>query len=211
MSTCRATFSKRCPPNFLDVTPGFFETMRIGLLAGREFRPGDIPAHLEQNNRPVEGVGIVNETFARVFFDGRNPVGQSVEIRAGKAAAKMSIVELVRDAAYRDIREPIPATSTFHRGTETAERSWSEPPAIPWQWPRGFCIVTHISASSSSAAQRDISASWNFGSQDCLMWGGISSSRASSRIAVSAALPASAEFTTVLRINETGEWTELEV
>ena len=98
------------PPNFLDVSPGFFETMRIALLAGREFRPGDIPAHLEQNNRPVEGVGIVNETFARVYFGGRNPVGQSVEIGAGKATANMAIIGLVRDAAYRDIREPFPAT-----------------------------------------------------------------------------------------------------
>ena len=98
------------PPNFLAVSPGFFETMRIGLLAGREFRPGDIPAHMEKNNRPVEGVGIVNETFARVYFDGRNPVGQSVEISAGKATAKMAIIGLVRDAGYRDIHEPIPAT-----------------------------------------------------------------------------------------------------
>jgi predicted permease len=98
------------PPSFLDVSPGFFETMRIGLLAGREFHPGDIPAHIERNKQPVDGVGIVNETFARVYFDGRNPVGRFVEIGTGQTTAKMAIVGLVRDAAYRDIREPIPAT-----------------------------------------------------------------------------------------------------
>jgi putative ABC transport system permease protein len=99
------------PPNFLEVSPGFFETMHIGLLAGREFRPGDIPAHLKQNNQPVAGVGIVNETFARVYFEGRNPVGRSVEVSQGKdSVVPMEIVGLVRDAAYRSIREPIPAT-----------------------------------------------------------------------------------------------------
>src|SRR5262249_10913318 len=92
------------------VSPGFFETMRIGLLAGREFRPGDTQAHLEQNNLPVEGVGIVNETFARVYFEGRNPVDEAVEVGSGQTRAKMRIVGLVRDAAYRDIREQIPAT-----------------------------------------------------------------------------------------------------
>jgi predicted permease len=99
------------PPNFLYASPGFFETMRIRLLAGREFRPGDIPAHLEQDNQPVAGVGIVNETFARVYFEGRNPVGRTVELSPGKGAMiPMEIVGLVGDAAYRDIREPFPAT-----------------------------------------------------------------------------------------------------
>ena len=33
-------------PYFLDVSPGFFETMRIGLIDGRDFRPGDLPPRL---------------------------------------------------------------------------------------------------------------------------------------------------------------------
>ena len=34
-------------PYFLGVSPGFFETMRIGLIGGRDFRLGDVPPHLE--------------------------------------------------------------------------------------------------------------------------------------------------------------------
>jgi predicted permease len=101
---------EKLAPNFLDVSPGFFETMRMSLLAGREFQPNDHPAYVGQDNLPVAGVGIVNETFARVYFEGRNPVGQIVEVGSGKTTAKMAIIGLVRDAVYRDIREPIPAT-----------------------------------------------------------------------------------------------------
>ncbi len=98
-------------PYFLDVSPGFFETMRIGLLAGRDFRPGDGAPHLEGQNQPVGGVGIVNEAFARTYFDGQNPVGRSVGVREGKDLnAPLEIVGYVRDASYRNLREPIRPT-----------------------------------------------------------------------------------------------------
>jgi predicted permease len=98
-------------PYFLDVSPGFFETMRIGLIDGREFRPGDIPPRLTEHNQPQAGVGIVNEAFARTYFDGQNPVGRSADVRQGKdAIAPMQIVGYVRDAAYSRVREPIRPT-----------------------------------------------------------------------------------------------------
>jgi predicted permease len=96
---------------FLDVSPGFFETMRIGLVDGRDFRPGDLPPRLKENDQPQAGVGIVNEAFARTYFDGQNPVGRSAEVRQGKeAVAQMQIVGYVRDAAYSRVREPIRPT-----------------------------------------------------------------------------------------------------
>jgi predicted permease len=98
------------PPNLLDVSPGFFDTMGITRLAGRDFRPGDPQARLNQN-QPVAGVGIVNEAFARVYFDGRNPVGRTVEVRQGKdVSAPMEIIGYVRDAAYATVREPMTPT-----------------------------------------------------------------------------------------------------
>ena len=54
--------------NDVYVTPGYFETLRIPVLAGRAFTDADDP-----NAQPVV---IVNQTFARKFFHELNPVGQ---------------------------------------------------------------------------------------------------------------------------------------
>ena len=98
-------------PYFLDVSPGFFETMRIGLIDGRDFRPGDVPPRLKGSTQPLPGAGIVNEAFARTYFNGQNPVGRSVNVRIDKdLAAPMEIVGYVRDAAYYDVREPMHPT-----------------------------------------------------------------------------------------------------
>jgi putative ABC transport system permease protein len=103
-------------PYFLGVSPAYFSTMQIGLLAGRDFRIGDTPP-TRDGQRPVAGVGIVNEAFARAYFDGRNPIGRQVLVhqykdgpRDPEVEAPMEIVGLVRDAAYRDLREPMRPT-----------------------------------------------------------------------------------------------------
>lgn len=99
------------PPNFLAVSRGFFDTMRIGMIDGRDFRMGDVQPRLSPSEQPLPGVGIVNETFARAYFDGKNPVGKFVDVRQGKdKSAPMEIIGYVRDAAYLNLREPIPAT-----------------------------------------------------------------------------------------------------
>ena len=51
------------------VSPGYFNTLEIPLLAGRDFAASD-----ESNAQPV---AIVNRTFARKFFHGENPIGRS--------------------------------------------------------------------------------------------------------------------------------------
>ena len=103
-------------PYFLGVSPAYFSTMQIGLVAGRDFRIGDTPP-TRDGQQPVAGVGIVNEAFARAYFDGRNPIGRQVLVRQYKVGpqdreveAPMEIVGLVRDAAYRDLREPMRPT-----------------------------------------------------------------------------------------------------
>jgi len=98
-------------PYFLSVSPGFFETMRITLIEGRDFRPGDVPPRSEEPEQPLAGVGIVNEVFARTYFNGQNPVGRLVELlRSNDGPARMAIVGYVRDAAYGSVREPIRPT-----------------------------------------------------------------------------------------------------
>jgi predicted permease len=99
------------PPYCLDVSPGFFETMRIGLIGGRDFRPGDLQPRLNNKEQPMAGAGIVNEAFARRYFDGHNPIGSVVYVRQNKdAVAPMQIVGYVRDAAYSSVRERVRPT-----------------------------------------------------------------------------------------------------
>jgi putative ABC transport system permease protein len=106
---------KARPPYFLDVSPGFFATMRIELLDGRDFRPDDIAPSVPPV--VVPGVGIVNEAFARAYFDGQNPVGRSIDVHQVKdTSVPMQIVGYVRDAAYATMREPIRPTIYVPQG-----------------------------------------------------------------------------------------------
>jgi predicted permease len=94
-------------PYFLEVSGGFFATMRIEMIEGREFRPGDRPPAIEQNT-PVGGVGIVNQAFARAYFGGRSPIGAVMRVRQGRDTdAGMTIVGYVRDTVYASLREPM--------------------------------------------------------------------------------------------------------
>jgi predicted permease len=90
---------------FLNVSSGWRDTMRLRLIAGRDFRPDDV----------TPGAALVNETFAREYFNGENPVGKSF-IRTG-TSVPYQVVGLVADAPYRSIREPIlpVAYVPFHR------------------------------------------------------------------------------------------------
>jgi putative ABC transport system permease protein len=90
-------------PNWVSVLPGYLGTMRIPLVAGRDFRIGDRGPGQDDAGRPIPGVAIVNETFARVYFDGRNPVGRFVTVKS--LNAPMEIVGMTADAVYFSVRE----------------------------------------------------------------------------------------------------------
>jgi len=87
-------------PYLLDVSPGYFATMGIGWLDGRDFRAGDVQPRLVGDNRLVNGVGIVNEAFARQYFEGQNPVGKTIGLRHSRSGHRMPRVEK-GDAACR--------------------------------------------------------------------------------------------------------------
>jgi putative ABC transport system permease protein len=87
-------------PYFLTVSPGWFETMRIPLIGGRDFRRKDL----------YPDVAIVNQAFAKHYFAGQNPVGKVFEREVDKKLESTRIVGYVRDARYRDMREPVRPT-----------------------------------------------------------------------------------------------------
>jgi len=89
------------PAWFLNVTPGWLSTMKIPLVSGRDFR--------SQETSP--GAAIVNETFAKTFFPGQDPIGRSFKRGANqfRGASEYKIVGVTPDTPYRDLRAPISA------------------------------------------------------------------------------------------------------
>jgi hypothetical protein len=91
--------------SFLSISPGWFDTMRIPLLDGRDFRADDIYMSASRT-----GVAIVNQAFARRYFRGANPIGRKFDTagRQGMGVSHFEIVGLAGDARHlNDIREPI--------------------------------------------------------------------------------------------------------
>jgi predicted permease len=79
------------------VGPGFFETVEIPLLAGREFGWQD------QAKSPA--VAVVNRAFANRFFAGENPVGKRFGRAGPGSSGQIEIVGLIADAKYGGLRE----------------------------------------------------------------------------------------------------------
>jgi predicted permease len=91
--------------DFLRVSPGWTDAMRIPLIDGRDFRAGDTYAA-----GLGSAVAIVNEAFAKQYFSGENPLGKSFEKIEDNAGGRVrfQIVGFVRNARSRDdMRLPI--------------------------------------------------------------------------------------------------------
>jgi putative ABC transport system permease protein len=83
---------------FLSISPGWLDTMKVPLLAGRDFR----------NNDAYPNVAIVNQTFARKFLNDEYPVGRFFEKSSDDGKRdRMQVVGVVRDSYYSDIHSPI--------------------------------------------------------------------------------------------------------
>jgi predicted permease len=108
-------------PYFLGVSPGWLQTMRIPIIDGRDFRPEDVAANVDEKTKQArEGVAIVNEEFARHYFNGENPVGKTYEsLHQNNVRVRTQIVGYVRDARYRTMREAIRATAYVPVGEES--------------------------------------------------------------------------------------------
>lgn len=72
------------------VTPGYFATMRIPLLQGRDFAAAD--------RAPV---AVVNETMAAQLWSGRSPIGEILRVED----VALEVVGVVKDAKYASLSE----------------------------------------------------------------------------------------------------------
>jgi predicted permease len=100
--------------NFNRVGVDYFRVMETPLLAGRGFGPEDRPGSVE--------TAIVNESFAKQYFGGANPVGRTFQLvtNLGGPQPHYRIVGLVKDTKYTDLREDFAPIGYFSaaQGTE---------------------------------------------------------------------------------------------
>jgi predicted permease len=80
------------------LSPGYFDTMGIPLLEGRDFDQRDI--------RKDAKVAIVNEHFARHFFGDRSPIGRHIG-QGRRGQLDIEIVGMVADTLYEGPREGV--------------------------------------------------------------------------------------------------------
>ena len=112
------------------VAPQYFETLGIPLLAGRGFSAQD---------QGGPRVALINRTFARYYFNGRNPLGEHVTFDGD--ATPFEIVGVTGDAKYYEIREAAPRT--IYLDTFQSEHPES-----------GFALRTAVAPEAVAAAVR---------------------------------------------------------
>jgi predicted permease len=140
-SWSRTTF-RYIPPNgsklveveadYMPISTGFFSTMKIPVLSGRLFNAADFEAAAAQSaaNRAQRDAKpgtppppapatptptLVNQTFAKKYFPGRNPLGQRVGAEDGSDPdrpknAGYEIIGVVEDVKYDSLRREIDPT-----------------------------------------------------------------------------------------------------
>ncbi len=80
---------------FLLASPGYFQTLRAPLVAGRDFT--------QEDTATSPAVAILSETAARRFFPGMNPLGLTFRESEGEETEEQSAVEVV--GIVKDMKE----------------------------------------------------------------------------------------------------------
>jgi len=95
------------------VSATFFETVGTHVLRGRGF-----------NERDVAGgrrVAVINQSFARRFFENANPIGQSVGIGDASHGGDFEVVGVVEDVKFSGARQPDVRPMLFLPSFQTVE------------------------------------------------------------------------------------------
>jgi predicted permease len=86
------------------LSPGYFETMNIPILEGRDFRPSDS----KELGDDDAGVAIVNRRFAEHFFPGKSAIGKRIGFGGGPGTKlTIEIVGVAANSLYEGPREGV--------------------------------------------------------------------------------------------------------
>jgi putative ABC transport system permease protein len=81
------------------VSPGYLRTLKTPLRAGRDFDDRDLP--------DAPGVALINETMARQYFAGENPIGQKLVIAYLGQRLTREVVGVVGDVKQEEPTQPV--------------------------------------------------------------------------------------------------------
>lgn len=87
---------------FHSVTPGYFSTINVPVLTGRDFTLAD--------DADAPGVIIVSEAFSRRYWPGEDPIGRRLKYGPRDSTQSwLTVVGMVRDVRFRDLRQDVSA------------------------------------------------------------------------------------------------------
>ena len=89
---------------FNTTAPRFFETLRLTVLAGRDFAT--------QDGLHAPTVAIVNQAMARKYFPNENPIGHRIGLEDGEPGVERTIVGVVKDMKF-SFRDDMPAEAVY--------------------------------------------------------------------------------------------------
>jgi predicted permease len=104
-----------------EVGPDYFATMGIPLVSGREFTRAD--------DEKAALVAMVNETMSAMYWNGRNPIGERVQVKG----RWMQVVGVAKDSKYQSVREArkpffyVPLRQNFSRAAALNIRTQTPP------------------------------------------------------------------------------------
>ncbi|MGH9620492.1 MAG: ABC transporter permease [Bryobacteraceae bacterium] len=79
------------------VSPAYFRTIGISLLAGKDFNGGD--------NETAPKVAIVNQSFAKKIFGTQSPLSKQLGYGPSQSSGPVEIIGVVADSKYDSLRE----------------------------------------------------------------------------------------------------------
>ena len=130
----RPAIAKEAEPmaEYRVVTPRYFESMGIPLMAGRDFAATD--------TKQSPNVVVINDAFARRHFTGENPLGHRIKLQNQERDPLMivGVVGNVRDFGLDELPAPTayvpflqdPLSKSYERSMTIVARSKSDPGAI---------------------------------------------------------------------------------
>jgi predicted permease len=94
------------PATLNEISPNLFKTLEVPILAGRDITPFE--------TRPV---ALINESFARKYFAGRNPIGLHIGLVNEQSAAQdvpnLEVVGVVKDLKFKNLQDPAPVQAYY--------------------------------------------------------------------------------------------------
>jgi predicted permease len=102
-------------PSQYAVTPDYFRTMGVRLVAGRTFTAADVMG--------AERVAVISETAARTFWPGASPLGQCVKVGADSMPCT-TVVGIVTDSRRQQLVED--PTSQIYRPLDQLPSSFTD-------------------------------------------------------------------------------------